>query len=61
MLTSRLSVSKNSLVRNFCATSTVPKRRKANRPIVVQQRARNKDLDILAETSNMDWRLMGAT
>lgn len=33
----------------------------ANRPVVVEQRARNAELEAKAQAANKDWRIVGAT
>jgi len=66
MLASRFSVSRGVLTRSFCAAAEevkkpVSRRLRDNRPLLIQQRAKNADLNTLQETSGLEWRTLSAT
>ena len=66
MLGSRFAVSRGSLTRTFCAAAEpaqvrASRRLKDNRPLLIQQRAKNADLEASQKASGLEWRVLSAT
>ncbi len=66
MLGSRFAVSRGSVTRTFCTAAEPAKvkasrRLKDNRPLLIQQRAKNAELEASQKASGLEWRVLSAT